>query len=402
MGGGKKSKAPRAPDYEGAARAQGAADLQTAQYTTGMDRPNQYGPTGSVTWSRTGASQGQLDALHNQAQGIRAQLQANPWDQGLRNQLTAIEQQFGAVRDASGPGSWEQRVSLTPEEQAIFNQEQQNRLGMEGLAGTAIGRAGQTIGTQFNPNLTGFRDPRGYEQAGWYPLETMGDMQRIDESTGRFQQQGDEVRDAMYKQMTRFSDERFGEEENRERSRLQQLGLQEGTAAYQNALQEFRRSKDESYQGAQLASILAGGQEQSRLTADQLATRQSNIGLQQGKFDQGSQIFGMNQRERQMTAANQLDLANYYAQQRQQQFGEQSYMRSLPINEISALLGGGGVSMPQMPGFNAATQFNSPDLLGATQAGYNAKMGQYNAGQQQKGGLLGAGAGLLGGFLGGK
>src|SRR3546814_11938138 len=85
-----------------------------------------------------------------------------------------------------------------------------------------------------------------------------------------------------------------------------------------------------------------------------------------------------------------------------QEFGEQSYQRSLPINEIGALLGGGGVQMPQFANFSQSTPFNAPDLLGASQASYNAQLGGYNSQQAQKGGLLGAGAQLGGSFLGRK
>lgn len=402
MGGGKKSKAPAAPDYAAAAKAQGAADLQTAQYTTGMDRPNQYGPSGSVTWSLSPQRQQQISAANSRIAQIQKQLQAQPWNWNLQQQLQSAQSALTNLNQTIRPGDWSQNVNLTPQEQAIFNREQQNRLGLEGLTGTAIGAAGRTIGSQFNPQLRAFMNPQGYQRSGvGLPANTLANMRDVNEGTKQFQQQGDQVRDAMYQQMTRFSNERFGEEEAQERSRLQQLGLQEGTAAYQNALQEFRRSKDESYQGAQLASILAGGQEQSRMVADQLAARASNMGLRQGQFDQNAARYGMDQGERQFQAGNQLDLANLYGQQRQQQFGEQSYMRSLPINEISALLGGGGVNMPQMPGFAQATQFNAPDLLGATQAQYNAQMGAYNSRQQGKGSLLGAGASLAGGFLGG-
>lgn len=401
MGGGKKSKAPRAPDYTALAQQQAQSDMDIAQYLTNANRINQSAPTGTSTFTKTYSDQAkakeyqdyinranaEISSGRQQAGGIAAWSKERDRQQKLLDEMTV----------------WNQAINLTPEEQRVFNANQQNRLSMEGLASTAIGRAGSTISSEFNPQLMAFMQPQAYQrgQVG-LPTNTLSGMRDVNEATNQFQAQGDQVRDALYQQMTRFSGERFGEEERNERNRLQQLGLQEGTAAYQNALQEFRRSKDESYQGAQLASILAGGQEQSRLVADQLAARQSNIGLRQGQFGQDAQRYGLDQGERQFQAGNQLNLANMAAQQRQQQFGEQSYMRSLPINEISALLGGGGVQMPQFGTFAQATPFQGPDLLGAAQAGYGAKMGAYNSGQQQKGSLLGAGAGLLGGFLGGK
>jgi len=365
MGGGKGSKAPKAPDYAAAAKAQGEADLKTAQYTTALDRPAQTDPYGAMNWTFTGAG--------------------------------------GGTRDAPRPGDWQQSVSLTPQEQQIFNAEQGNRLGMEGLASTAIGQAGNTLNSPFSPQLLDFRQAQGLQGSNTgLPQNTLGGMQDVGESPDHFRAQGEQVRNSLYDQMTRFADERFGRAEDTERTRLAQMGLQEGSEAYQNSLREFNRSKDESYQGAQLASVLAGGQEQSRMLSDLLASRESNIGLRQGQFGQDMALYGADQGERQAQATSELNLAQQAAQQRQQQLSEQAYQRSLPINEISALLGGGGVNMPQFANFAPSTPFNSPDLLGATQAQYNAAMGQYNAGRQGKGSMLGAGAGLLGSFMGGK
>ena len=363
MGGGKKSKAPAPPDYAAAATAQGAADLKTAQYTTALDRPAQTAPTGSVGWTFTGKD------INNPK-----------------------------------PGDWRQSTSLTPTEQKIFNAEQANRLGMEGLAKTAIGTAGSTLSKKWNPSLMDFQPAQGLAGSNiGVPSNTLSGMQDVNESADQFGEQGQQVRDALYQKMTQFSDERFGKEENAERTRLAQMGLQEGSEAYQNALREFSRSKDESYQTAQLNAILAGGGEQSRMIADQLASRASNIGLRQGQFGQDVSRYGLDQGERQAQATSQLNLANQAAAQRQQQFTEQAYGRSLPINEISALLGSGsGVQMPQFAGFAPSTPFNAPDILGATQAQYNASMAGYNSSQQGKGSMLGAGAGMLGSFMGGK
>lgn len=375
MGGGKKSKAPKAPDYSALAQQQGEQDRQTAQYLTEANRVNQFSPYGQVQWSRDNTAaqraydekMAQLTAQHNAAKASG--------DRGVeKSTYDAIHKMRAQGLDSVNAG-WTQTTSLTPEEQAIFSADQANRLSMQGLAGRAIGSAGQVLGSQWNPQLSAF--------AGT-PQNRLNSMSDLQEGSEAFKAQNEQVRDAMYQQLTRFNDERFGEEEARERSRLQQLGLQEGTQAYQNALQEFRRGKDEAYSGAQLQSILAGGQEQSRLFADQLSARQSNIGLRQGQYGQD------------------MGIAQLLANQRQQQFGEQAYQRSLPLNEIAALLGTGGVQMPQFPGYSQATPFQGADLLGAAQAGYGAKMGAYNSGQQQKGSLLGAGASLAGGFLGGK
>lgn len=53
-GGGGKGDSPDPPDYEGAARAQGAANVQTAIANNIMGRPNESTPYGTRTWNQQG------------------------------------------------------------------------------------------------------------------------------------------------------------------------------------------------------------------------------------------------------------------------------------------------------------------------------------------------------------
>lgn len=395
--GGKSKKAPKAPDYAAAAQAQGAADKAVAQYQTAMDRPTQVSPDGSVTW------------------------QLRP----------------GADPNNPQAGDWIQTTSLSGQNQAIYDKQQQNNLALQGLGSTAIGQAQNVLGQQFNPSLTNFQTPQGLQQSnvnlpqyqgqmfeGQGPQQTLNQFQNIDENASRY---SDEAARALYDKQTQFLGERFGQATDAERSRLASMGLQEGTEAYTRALDQMQRNQNAAYQTAALDATLQGYNVGSQQLGDLLAARQSNMGLQQGIFGQGQQQFqnqlsayganqqertnqfqggatqySMDQAERQAQAQNQIQLANQAAAQRQQQFNEEAYKRSLPINEISALLSGGGVNMPQFSGFAPSAGFNAPDSLGATQAQYNAQMGAYNAQQQQKGSLLGGGLSLAGGLLGGK
>lgn len=398
MGGGKRQKAPPAPDYTAAAQAQGAANKQVAQYQTAMDRPTQVSPDGKITWSlRPGA-------------------------------------------DPNNPraGDWIQTTSLSPQQQAIYDAQQKNNLALQGLGSTAIGQAQNVLGQQFNPNLTGFRDINSADMAasttglpqyqgqmfeGQGPSNTLDQFQNIAENPNQF---NEEAAKALYERQTQFLGERFGQATDAERARLAGMGLQEGTEAYTRALDQMQRNQNAAYQTAALDATLRGFDVGTQNLNNLLNTRQSNLGLQQGiynqnqqgfqnqlsayganqqertnQFQSGATRFGLDQSERLAQAQNQLQLAQQAQAQRQQQFSEEAYKRSLPINEISALLSGGGVNMPQFSGFAPAAGFSAPDTLGATQAQYNAQMGAYNAQQQQKGSLLGAGMGLAGSFLGG-
>ena len=360
MGGGKGSKAPKAPDYEAQAKAQGAADKATAQYTTALDRPTQIAPGGQSSWSlRPGADPN------------------NPL-----------------------PGDWQQTTSLSPEQQAIYNRQQANDLSLQDLGSTAIGQARNVLGQEFNPTLTNFRPAQGLAAANvQQPRNTLNQFGNIDENADRYNA---EAAQALYDKQTMFNDERFGEQEANERQRLASMGLQEGSAAYRNAMQEFDRNKNEAYQTAGLDALLGGYQVGTQNLNNQLAARQSNVGLAQGQFGQKLDRFRTDQSERQAQATSQQNLANQALQQRQQELAEASYRRSLPISEISALLSGGGVQAPQFAQFAQSTPFNAPDLLGASQAKYGAEMGRYNSGQQQKANLLGAGTTLGAASIGAK
>lgn len=401
MSKGKSSKAPKTPDYTALAQQQAQSDMEIAQYLTNANRIDQYAPTGSSTYSKSYSDESKAKqyqdyiAYANQeiASGRHNSSGISKWTQERDRQQKLLD----------GLTTWSQTTSLTPEEQAVFDANQQNRLSLENLAGQAIGRASNVFGTEFNPQLMDFYNAQGLgaDNVGLYG-NTLEGMQDVMEGSDQFKDQAQKVQDAMYQKFTRYNDERFREQEQAERARLSQMGLQEGTQAYQNALQEFNRSKNEAYQGAQLDAITAGGQEQSRMYRDLLAGRQSNIGLRQGRFNQGMARDAMDLSERQARATSEMNLANLYAQQRQQQFGEQAYMRSLPLNEIAALLSGGGVSMPQFQSYTQATPFSGPDYLGAAQATYGANMGSYNSDQYGKSSLLGAGSSILGSYLGGK
>lgn len=359
MGGGKKSKAPSTPDYAGAAKAQGAADKAVAQYQTGMDRPNQYAPGGSVQWEFKGS-------------------------------------------DINNPkaGDWHQTTALSPEQQAIYDAQQQNDLALQGLGSTAIGQAQNVMGSEFDPNLTSFNPAQGLAQSNTgLPGNTLNQFGNIDENVDRYNA---EAAQALYDKTTQLYGERFGEDEAKERQRLAAMGLQEGSAAYGNAMQSFNRNKNEAYETASLNSLLKGYDVGTNNLNNLLNTRNSNMGLASGQYSQDANNFALDANERQAQATSQLNLANQAASQRQQEFSEQAYKRSLPINEIGALLGGGGVQMPQFANFAPSAGFNAPDTLGATQAQFNAEMAKANSGNQQKGSLLGAASSLGGSYLGSK
>jgi len=98
-------------------------------------------------------------------------------------------------------------------------------------------------------------------------------------------------------------------------------GLRPGQEAFDRDIEQLRFSKNDAVDSALLSSILGGGAEQSR-------------------------IFGLGGAERERAIQ------------------EQAFQRNIPLNEVAALLGTGGVNIPQF-GAPPQTGVANTDVLGA-------------------------------------
>lgn len=165
------------------------------------------------------------------------------------------------------------------------------------------------------------------------------------------------VEDALYNRATSRLDPMWGDRENALMAQLANQGIVPGTEAYSNAMREFQLGRNDAYENAVNQSIAAGGAEESRL-------------------------FGLS------TAA------------RQQAIQESLTARNQPINEITALLSGGQVTMPQ---FSAPPQtaVQPVDISGPYAQQYQAQLANYAAGQNRNAGLMGGVFGLGSAALGG-
>ena len=119
----------------------------------------------------------------------------------------------------------------------------------------------------------------------------------------------------------------------------------------------------------------AWNREMQRL-GDQQSRERFNA-LEQGGREQQNQ-FGMN-----------MQAANYMNTIRQQQIGEQSQRRAMPLNELNALLSGTQVSSPGFQNFNTSANAGGVNYSGAAQNQYGANMDAYNAKAGQTAGMLG-------------
>ena len=166
-------------------------------------------------------------------------------------------------------------------------------------------------------------------------------------------------------------------------------GLTPGSEMYGQAADEWNRSRNDAVS----QSILAGGQEQSRLLGEaSKAAGFSNEAAQQEWTNAINRATFGNQ-AKQQDWGNDVSWTNAMNALRGQQLGERAQLRNAPINEISALMSGSQVSMPQFQAYNAPSVAAAPigDYISNN---YNAEMQQY---QGMLSGLFGLGSAALGG-----
>jgi len=198
-------------------------------------------------------------------------------------------------------------------------------------------------------------------------------------------------------------------EENKLQQQLADQGIRYGSQAYSNAMLNYQQQANDARWGA----ISQAGQEQQRMQqqAGALAAFQNQAQQQQYEENLGRGTFA-NQAQAQATQQNAA-LASFYnqglLQQQQQQMNqfnaansarnqymqEQFALRNQPINEITALLGGSQVSMPNF--INAQTsQIPTTDMASILNNNFNQQMSVYNAQNTQYNNILGGILGLGG------
>ena len=296
---GKKSgpSAPAAPDPAATAAAQATANKETAIAQANLNRINQYTPQGNIEYTTNGTND-------------------------------------------DGTPRWSQKVSLSPDEQTKYDQQNKIALALNDLASSNVGRVRDVQSKDFNFD-------------GMAPMRTHIGASDVAGQAGK-------VSDSVYNQIASRLDPRYKQSESDMRARLAAQGISDNSDAYRREVDNFARDKTDAYNQAAMSSQQAGAQEQTRLF---------NIDAAQGAFENNA---------------------------RQQGIEEESYLRNLPLNEIAALMGTGGTV--NNPDFTPTAQVGvaAPDYQGLVSNNYNAAMQQYNQQQQSRSSMLGSIFGALG------
>lgn len=321
---GKSSpQAPTPPDPVATAQAQTQMNKESAVAQANLNRIDQYTPNGSSVYSQIGIN-------------------------------------------ADGTPQYRQDTTLSPQQQALYDSQNQIAQALNGTAMNNINRVDQTQGQDFNfsgatPQVTNVAQPGVQTSIG-----------------GDFNQTVKDASDAAYNQLASRLDPRFQQASNDLDSKLAAQGISQNSDAYRREQDNLARDKNDAYSQASQQAIAAG------LDAQQQGFNQAAT---QGTFANtaAGQIFGMG-------TAN----ANLANQGRQQDISESTYLRNLPLNDIAALLGtGGGV---QQPTFNSVPQVGvaAPDYEGLVTNNYNQQNQAYQQAQANRSSGLGSIFGAIG------
>jgi len=372
------------PKFEGdVTEKQIAASKELADYEAQLNRPNVYTPQGSVTW--------QEKTTPNQEYEYYKQM----WKEGRligpdgTNLLdpSASQADFDTAMQLRGVNSttsqgWEQKTTLSPEQQKIYDAQTQTAIGRNQLAQSMLPQAQAALGKGIDYNAL----PSAGQSLQSRDLATQLDFSGAPELSS-----GEETRnraeEALYGRSTARLDPQMQEQESELRTRLYNQGLREGDAAFDTEVSKFNQSKQDAYAAARQDAITAGGAEASREYGMDLSSRQQSVS------ETTNQANFMNQAAAQGLSQDQAIQA-WQQQLRQNALAEQQGARSQALNEMNSLQSGQQVTMPTQQQFASTSVGSAPNYTAAAQAEYNANLNSYNANQAQQNNLWGSAAQL--------
>jgi hypothetical protein len=359
---GKAPSPAPAPDYTGAAVAQGAANVETARASAKLSNPNVYSPYGTQLVSYEGDVPTIRQTLTPEAQKT---LEAQQALQGNLARLagTAYTGAFGAM---STPFSFGGQV------QTQFNQ------GNPLQNAPTAGQYGLAQGGPNAPTLNSQLDLSNIAKmpvnAGTTAQEAI--MRRLEPSLAR---QRTSTETQLINQGLRPGTEAYD-------NAAKLLGEQENDLRSQAALQGLNLDIGANQQG--FSQALQGGQygnaaQLSQFGAGQQAQQAANQAIAQN-YGQGltaSQAQNATEAQRYNQAMQGAQFGNTA---QQQALAQELTKRQVPLNEINALMSGSQIQNPQFGAYQGQTITPPPIANAAAQTGaynqnlYNQQTGTYN------------------------
>jgi hypothetical protein len=293
---------PAAPDYTGAANATAAGNMAAAKETAAANQKlqlmgqygsmtNQVTPYGKISYTPT--------YLDNQGNPI-----ANPAD----------------ITDPNMLRQWTQTMTLSPEQQAMYNQNQALNQTLGNIATTGVGQVQRSM-----------NNPLDFSQN--QALQTPGQLQQ-------------QASNAAYQNAAQYLDPQFKQSNAQLTNRLANQGITQGSEAYNNAMLNAGNQQQQAYESARNQAYIQGMSGAQQQYTQGLGTRQQQNA------------------EQQVLRQDPLNTLNAIRS------GQQMQVAQMP--QV-------GVSNPAA--LNSATQQGTagPDMLGAVTAQGQYNQGLYNA-----------------------
>ena len=334
---GKSASPPPAPDYGAAAKEQGAANVEAARASAKLSNPNIIGPYGNQT-VKYGAGGGFDDAGYNRAMAAFSatgsgakgpaptQAQYQTTDDGENvddvqayqnarldwlssKGVAPTREQYTTGMDMDIPTVTQ---TLTPEGQATVEAQQRVSRQLANLGEQGIGTAQRVMGETFNPTTPGLRT--SFDTSNLAAMPVNAGMTGQNAIMSRLQPQ-------------------IERQQASTRQNLANQGIGSGSEAYRNAMTDQGQRENDLYTQAAL----------------------QGIGL-----DTAARSQGFNE---------QQGIAAFENQARQAQLQQEAYLRQQPLNEITGLMSGSQIQLPQFQAYQGQQIAPAPIFAGAQAAG---------------------------------
>ena len=240
--------------------------------------------------------------------------------------------------DQDSQGNWTQNTTLNKDSQGALDSQLALQRGKSDLAGGMMGRLNDEFG----------------EQMDW---SQFGDQQGLEFDPSQLRQRAE---DASYDRATSRLDPRFEQGQQSLEVKLANQGLKAGDEAYDNAMGNFNRGKEDAYSNAQNTAVMQGKGESAQ------------------DFQQ------------------QVGQADYANKLRDSAMNEGLTQRSTSLNEMNAVLNGQQVNAPQFNQFTQAGRSQGVDYSGALKNQTDFGQAQQQATMDAVTGIAGAGMGMMG------
>ena len=401
---GKSVSTPPVPDYMALAKQQGQENLKAGEASSRLSNPNMVTPFGTqtVTYGTPTFDQARYETdLANYQQKTKNinrnafyQTGSSGGDGGGSYTYFDDAAYQKALKDAGVAPDRKDYMSaptptitqtLNPEAQATIEAQQRVQRRLAELGGTAMDNVAATLSTPFVPTTTEIQhDFGGYKNvpdASKFTAKTEVPLQYSIDTSGVAAMPinaGTTAQELILKRLNptlEAGDASF-------RQMLANQGLTPGTEAYDKAFRNREMSKNDLYNQAALQGI----------NLDMAARQQAvNELLGLGTFANQAQLagaglynsamgqnFGQGITDQSLGYNQALSRAQFRNTAQQQQIAQDLALRSQPLQELAAIMGGSQIQLPQFTGYTPTNVAASP-TFNAGQAQYQGQLAQANA-----------------------